>query len=91
MTAPSKPRDYFATTHWTVVQARELHIHKASCALTGFLVASSECGSYIARCQSCADVAKLADAQPSEGCDRKVVEVQLLSSAPTMQGKYEAT
>src|ERR1039458_5142502 len=31
----------------------------------------------------CADVAKLADAQPSEGCDRKVMEVQLLSSAPT--------
>ena len=30
-----------------------------------------------------ADVAKLADAQPSEGCDRKVMEVQLLSSAPT--------
>jgi hypothetical protein len=30
----------------------------------------------------CADVAKLADAQPSEGCDRKVMEVQLLSSAP---------
>jgi hypothetical protein len=27
-------------------------------------------------------VAKLADAQPSEGCDRKVMEVQLLSSAP---------
>ena len=26
----------------------------------------------------CADVAKLADAQPSEGCDRKVMEVQLL-------------
>jgi hypothetical protein len=27
-------------------------------------------------------VAKLADAQPSEGCDRKVMEVQFLSSAP---------
>ena len=33
----------------------------------------------------CADVAKLADAQPSEGCDRKVMEVQLLSSAPTQK------
>ena len=32
----------------------------------------------------CADVAELADAQPSGGCDRKVVEVQLLSSAPNI-------
>ena len=31
-----------------------------------------------------ADVAKLADAQPSEGCARKGMEVQLLSSAPTI-------
>ena len=34
------------------------------------------------RRQLAADVAELADAQPSGGCDRKVVEVQLLSSAP---------
>jgi hypothetical protein len=36
----------------------------------------------ILRLAQTADVAELADAQPSGGCDRKVEEVQLLSSAP---------
>src|SRR5262249_36587016 len=43
-------------------------------------VAPSGSGRYI---RADADVAELADAQPSGGCGRKVVEVQVLSSAPT--------
>ena len=35
-------------------------------------------------------MAKLADAQPSEGCDRKVMEVQVLSSAPFRQPDMKA-
>src|ERR1017187_473337 len=45
---------------------------------------------YYWQCECCADVAKLADAQPSEGCDRKVMEVQLLSSAPTSYRRHES-
>jgi hypothetical protein len=48
-----------------------------------FAVALPEIARYIADANRGADVAELADAQPSGGCDRKVVEVQLLSSAPT--------
>ena len=36
-----------------------------------------------------ADVAELADAQVSEACDGDIVEVQVLSSAPTINGKGE--
>lgn len=39
-------------------------------------------GAAIFAARETADVAKLADAQPSEGCARKGMEVQLLSSAP---------
>ena len=34
-----------------------------------------------------ADVAELADAQVSEACDGDIVEVQVLSSAPTITGE----
>ncbi len=36
-----------------------------------------------------ADVAELADAQVSEACDGDIVEVQVLSSAPSYQGRVE--
>ena len=35
-----------------------------------------------------ADVAELADAQVSEACDGDIVEVQVLSSAPTLTPFY---
>ncbi len=47
-----------------------------------FTVARLGRARYIVPRNTVADVAELADAQPSGGCDRKVVEVQLLSSAP---------
>ena len=37
-----------------------------------------------------ADVAELADAQVSEACDGDIVEVQVLSSAPTLLGTGRA-
>ena len=39
----------------------------------------------IMTCPALADVAELADAQVSEACDGDIVEVQVLSSAPTNQ------
>jgi hypothetical protein len=36
-----------------------------------------------------ADVAELADAQVSEACDGDIVEVQVLSSAPTFSETFE--
>ena len=55
-----------------------------------FPVAMRRAAGYISDAEVAADVAELADAQPSGGCDRKVVEVQLLSSAPIFRKMYEA-
>lgn len=49
-----------------------------------FLVACGGGRRYIPAAKR-ADVAELADAQPSGGCDRKVVEVRILSSAPNVK------
>ena len=53
-------------------------------------VAMSGSAGYIADADSGADVAKLADAQPSEGCARKGMEVQLLSAAVSPHFKTPA-
>ena len=53
------------------------NIHKNKLDLTKNL---DKCAGVINNCR--ADVAELADAQDSGSCDRKVVQVQVLSSAP---------